>query len=85
MAGERCQCILALDRCDECPAPGSSGGGSILCRDGWLPPLADTVIIDATDDEWWPQSDEKVHRSFTVDMVLDENQPANWIEIPHVR
>ena len=47
--------------------------------------MADTVIIDATDDEWWPQSDEKVHRSFTVDMVLDENQPANWIEIPHVR
>jgi len=47
--------------------------------------LAGTVIIDGTDDEFWPQSDEKVHRVFNVQMMLDEGQPASAMDIPDVR
>ncbi len=47
--------------------------------------LAGTVIINGTDDEYWPQSDEKVHRVYNVEMVLDTGQPASAIEIPDVR
>lgn len=47
--------------------------------------LAGTVIIDGTDDEFWPQSDEKVHRVFNVQMMLDEGQPAAAMDIPDVR
>lgn len=47
--------------------------------------LAGTVIIDGTDDEFWPQSDEKVNRVFNVQMMLDEGQPASAIDIPDVR
>jgi len=47
--------------------------------------LAGTVIIDGTDDELWPQSDEVSHRSVNVQMILDEGQPAAAIDIPDVR
>lgn len=47
--------------------------------------LAGTVIIDGTDDEYWPQSDETVHRVFNVQMMLDEGQPASAMDIPDVR
>ena len=47
--------------------------------------LAGTVIIDGTDDEFWPQSDETVHRVFNVQMMLDDGQPASAIDIPDVR
>jgi hypothetical protein len=47
--------------------------------------LAGTVIIDGTDDEWWPQSDEHVHREYNVQMILDEGQPAAVIQIQPVR
>lgn len=47
--------------------------------------VAGTVIVDGTDDEYWPFSDERVHREFTVDTVLDEGQPAQGIAIPDVR
>ncbi|MCT7984934.1 hypothetical protein NG796_16810 [Laspinema sp. A4] len=46
--------------------------------------LSGTVIINGTDDETWG-SNEKVHRSHTVTMVLSENQPAVALDIPHVR
>lgn len=47
--------------------------------------IAGTVIIDGTDDEYWPQSDEKVHRVFNIQMMLDEGQPASAMDIPDVR
>ncbi len=47
--------------------------------------LAGTVIIDGTDDEFWPQSDEKVHRVFNVQMMLDDGQPASAMDVPDVR
>jgi hypothetical protein len=47
--------------------------------------LAGTVIINGTDDENWPESDEKVHRVFNVAMVLDAGQPASAMDIPDVR
>lgn len=47
--------------------------------------LAGTVIIDGTDDEWWPQSDEHVHREYDVQMILDEGQPAAAVQITPVR
>jgi hypothetical protein len=47
--------------------------------------LAGTVIIDGTDDELWPQSDQKVHRVFNIQMMLDEAQPASAMDIPDVR
>jgi hypothetical protein len=47
--------------------------------------LSGLVIVDGTDDEYWPQSDERVHREFPVQMVLEVNQPASAIEIPDVR
>lgn len=47
--------------------------------------VAGTVIIDGTDDEYWPQSDEKVHRVYNTNMVLDIGQPAQTIDIPDVR
>lgn len=47
--------------------------------------LAGTVIINGTDDEWWPQNDEKVHRVYNVQMVLDTGQPAVVLDIPDVR
>lgn len=47
--------------------------------------LAGTVIVNGTDDEWWPESDEHVNRVFSVQMILDEDQPAQQIEVPDVR
>lgn len=47
--------------------------------------LAGTVIIDGTDDEYWPQSDETVHRVFNVQMMIDDGQPASAMDIPDVR
>lgn len=47
--------------------------------------LAGTVIIDGTDDEYWPQSDETVHRVLNVQMMLDDGQPASAMDIPDVR
>lgn len=47
--------------------------------------VAGTVIIDGTDDEYWPQDDEKVHRVHNVQMMLDEGQPASALNIPDVR
>jgi len=47
--------------------------------------LAGTVIINGTDDESWPQSNEYTNRVFNVAMVLDAGQPASAMDIPHVR
>jgi hypothetical protein len=47
--------------------------------------LAGTVTVNGTDDENWPESDEEVHRVFTVEAVLDEGQPAQSFDIPDVR
>jgi hypothetical protein len=47
--------------------------------------LAGVVIIDGTDDEWWPESDENVHREYPVNMFLNEGQPAAVITTPDVR
>lgn len=47
--------------------------------------LSGTIIVDGTDDEFWPQSDEHVHRVFNIQMVLDVGQPASKIEVTDVR
>lgn len=47
--------------------------------------LAGTVIVNGTDDENWPESDEHVHRVFNVEMVLDVGQPASAMDISDVR
>lgn len=47
--------------------------------------LAGTVIIDGTDDEYWPQSDEFVHKAFNVQTVLDIGQPTSALDIEDVR
>lgn len=47
--------------------------------------LTGTVIINGTDDENWPESDEKVNRVFNTAMVLDTDQPASAMDIPDVR
>src|SRR4029450_4758565 len=45
--------------------------------------LAGTVTIDGTDDEWF--SDEHGHSTQTIEVILDEGQPANDIEIKPLR
>jgi hypothetical protein len=47
--------------------------------------LAGTVIINGTDDEGWPDTDEHVHRVVVVHMLLDVGQPASAIQLPDVR
>ena len=47
--------------------------------------LSGLVIIDGTDDEWWPESDEHVHKQYPVHMVMDFNQPAAAVDIPDVK
>jgi len=47
--------------------------------------LAGIVRIDGTDDEIWPQSNEVIHRSFAIDITLDEGVPATALDIPDVR
>lgn len=47
--------------------------------------LSGVVVVDGTDDEFWPESDEHIHKEIPVQMVLDVNQPVAAIEIPDVR
>lgn len=47
--------------------------------------IAGTVVVDGTDDEYWPENDEHIHKQFSVQIVLDENQPLQPIELPDVR
>jgi hypothetical protein len=47
--------------------------------------LAGTIIIDGTDDEFWPQRDEHTHRVFNVETILNTDQPASTIDVPDVR
>lgn len=47
--------------------------------------LAGTVVINGTDDENWPESDERISRVFNVSMVLGVDQPAQEMEVPDVR
>lgn len=47
--------------------------------------LAGTVRIDGTDDENWPETDEVVHKTFTINLVLDDGQPATALDIPDVK
>jgi hypothetical protein len=47
--------------------------------------LAGTVRVDGTDDENWPETDEYVHKTFTINMVLDTDQPATALDIPDVK
>ena len=47
--------------------------------------LSGTVIVNGTDDENWPESDEHVHRVHNVSMVLNVDQPAQAMDIPDVR
>jgi len=47
--------------------------------------LSGMVIIEGTDDEFWPFDDEKIHREVNVQMVLDVGQPAAVTEVPDVR
>ena len=47
--------------------------------------LAGTVIVNGTDEELWPQSDEHVSRVFNIVMILDAGQPASAMDISDVR
>jgi hypothetical protein len=47
--------------------------------------VAGTVIINGTDDENWPFSDEHGHLEQGVEVTLDEGQPAGIIQVPHLR
>lgn len=47
--------------------------------------LAGTIIIDGTDDEYWPKKDEKVHRQYNMETILTAGQPASVIETPDVK
>ncbi len=42
--------------------------------------LAGAIRIDGTDDENWPEADELVHKTFTINLVLDEGQPAKALQ-----
>ena len=47
--------------------------------------VAGTVIIDGTDDENWPWTDEHGHSEQGVDTVLDVGQPASVINVSPLR
>jgi len=47
--------------------------------------VAGTVIIDGTDDEIWPESDEATHQVRAIEMVLSSDQPAVAMDIEDVR
>jgi hypothetical protein len=47
--------------------------------------LAGTVRVDGTDDENWPETDEVVHKTYTINVVLDDSQPATALDIPDVK
>ena len=47
--------------------------------------LSGIVIIEGTDDEIWPWVDETIRREYSVGAVLDIDQPAVRLEVPHVR
>ncbi|KPV49973.1 hypothetical protein SE17_29615 [Kouleothrix aurantiaca] len=47
--------------------------------------LSGIVVINGTDDENWPFDDEKVTRTYSVQSILDIDQPAVPLEIPYVR
>ena len=47
--------------------------------------IAGTIIVDGTDDEPWPWSDQHIRVSHGLGIILDKNQPASTNEIPHVR
>lgn len=47
--------------------------------------VAGNIIIDGTDDENWPFSDEHGHLEQGVDIVLDEGQPAGVIQVNPLR
>ncbi|MBW4444301.1 MAG: hypothetical protein KME10_24380 [Plectolyngbya sp. WJT66-NPBG17] len=47
--------------------------------------VAGIVVIDGTDDETWPFSDEHGHLEKGVDTILDEGQPASVITVPALR
>ncbi len=43
------------------------------------------VLIEGTDDESWPQSDEHVRREYQRSLILSQNQPSAHLNIPDVR
>jgi hypothetical protein len=47
--------------------------------------LTGIVTVRGTDDELWPWSDETVERTMPVGLVLDTDQPAAPLGLPHVR
>lgn len=47
--------------------------------------IAGTIIVDGTDDEPWPWSDQHIRVSHGLGIILDTNQPVSTNEIPHVR
>jgi len=47
--------------------------------------VAGTVIIDGTDDENWPWSDQHGHWEQGVDTVLDVGQPVSVISVTPLR
>ncbi|WP_460708093.1 hypothetical protein [Myceligenerans halotolerans] len=47
--------------------------------------LSGTVMIHGVDDENWPWANEVIDVQHAVHVVLDVNQPAARVEVPHVR
>lgn len=47
--------------------------------------LAGTISMKGTDDELWPWDDEYGEQLIDVRMFLDENQPSQVMDIPHMR
>jgi hypothetical protein len=47
--------------------------------------LTGTVRIQGTDDENFPDSDEHIDKTTTLGLVLDADQPAVTLDIPHAR
>lgn len=46
--------------------------------------LAGTIRIDGVDDENWPEEDERVQKTFSINVVLDEGLPATALDIADV-
>jgi hypothetical protein len=47
--------------------------------------LTGNVRITGTDDENWPETDERIDVTTPVSLTLDSDQPAVNLDIPHVR
>jgi hypothetical protein len=47
--------------------------------------IAGTIIVEGTDDEFWPWNDQHIRESHSLGIILNTNQPISTNEIPDVR